>query len=330
MSWWRELKSFRRVCERLQGTPWKAGLVIATCSALAIGCVSINLRPGPAPFQETRLDGEGRDKILLIDIAGFISSAPQGNKVLGEEEPSLVSNVSEIIKKAEADRRIRAVILRINSPGGTVTASDTIYHELWAYKQRTRVPMVAQITDLGTSGAYYIAQAADTIIAQPTTVTGSIGVIMVRPAVNGLLAKIGVEAAEITSGPYKAMGSPLRPLNDDERRLFQAVIDDLYGRFVATVAAGRPQLSADRIKTLSDGRIYTAEQAKESGLIDQIGYLNDAIARAKTAANLSQARLVTYSRPGQYKGSIYAGPVVNLDLGALGLEEAGFLYLWRP
>lgn len=301
------------------------------CSTLAaIGCVSINLRPGQEAFVETRLDGEGRDKILMIEIAGFISSDSQGNKLLSDAEPSLVSNVSEIVRKAESDHHIRAVVLRINSPGGTVTASDTIYHELLAYKQRAHVPMVAQITELGTSGAYYIAQAADRIIVQPTTITGSIGVIMIRPAVNGLLAKIGVDAAEITSGPYKAMGSPLRPLGDDERHLFQTVIDDLYGRFVDTVVAGRPQLSADRIKALADGRIYTAEQAKASGLVDEIGYLDDAIARAKSAANLSQARIVTYTRPGQYKGSLYAGPVVNLDLGALGFDEPGFLYLWRP
>ena len=174
--------------------------------------------------------------------------------------------------------------------------------------------MVAHILDLGTSGAYYIAQAADRIVAQPTTVTGSIGVILVRPSVSGLLGKIGVETAEITSGPHKAMGSPFRPLADDDRALFQTVIDDLYGRFVDAVVAGRPQLARDRIMALADGRIYTAEQARSAGLVDGIGYLDDAVDSLRDAAGLTSATVVTYTRPGQYKGSIYAAPVVNIDL----------------
>jgi protease-4 len=241
-----------------------------------------------------------------------------------------VSEVAEIVRKAEADSRIKGVLLRINSPGGTVTASDTIYHELLGYKQRARVPMVAQILDLGTSGAYYIAQAADRIVVQPTTVTGSIGVIMVRPSFAGLLGKIGVETAEITSGPHKAMGSPFSPLQDDERALFQSVIDDLYQRFVDAVAAGRPSLSRDRIVELADGRIYTAGQAKASGLADEIGYLDDTLAALREAAGLSTASVVTYTGPGHYKGSLYAAPVVNIDLDLWPAGQPGFLYLWQP
>jgi protease-4 len=297
---------------------------------LASGCVSINLRATQQPLQELRLAGEGRDKILVIEVAGFISGERRGRPLLGDREASLVSQIAEIVRKAERDRRIKGVILRINSPGGTVTASDTIHHELADYKRRTRVPMIAQMLDLGTSGAYYIAQAADRIIAQPTTVTGSIGVIMVRPGVSGLLAKLGVDATEITSGHYKGMGSPLGPLQDDERALFQTLIDQLHARFVATVAAGRPQLAPDRIAALADGRIYSAQQAQEAGLIDELGYLDDAIARVKNAAGLDRATVVTYTRPGEYKGSLYAGPVVNVDLGIRLFDEPGFLYLWHP
>ncbi len=309
------------------------GILVGLCALttlLSTACITVNVRPTTQPFQETRVSGDGRDKLLLIDIAGFLSGEPRGGRLLGEETPSLVSEVAEIVRKAERDSKIKGVILRINSPGGTVTASDTIYHELLRYKQHAKLPMVAHILDLGTSGAYYIAQAADRIVAQPTTVTGSIGVILVRPSVSGLLGKIGVETAEITSGPHKAMGSPFRPLADDDRALFQTVIDDLYGRFVDAVVAGRPKLARDRIMALADGRIYTAEQARSAGLVDGIGYLDDAVDSLRDAAGLTSATVVTYTRPGQYKGSIYAAPVVNIDLDLWPGNQPGFLYLWRP
>jgi len=310
---------------------WRIVLVwLLVTGPLAGGCVSINVRSSQQPFQETRVSGEGRQKILLIEVAGFISGEPRGGRILGDRDPSLVSQIAEIVRKAERDRRIKGVVLRINSPGGTVTASDTIYHELAEYKHRAGIPMVAHILDLGTSGAYYIAQAADRIVAQPTTVTGSIGVIMVRPTVSGLLAKLGVETAEITSGPHKAMGSPFSPLRDDERALFQTVIDEMHGRFVGTVAAGRPRLAPDRVAALADGRIYTAQQAHDAGLVDEIGYLETSIARVKEAAGLTEASVVTYRRPGEHKGSLYAGPVVNIDAGIWRFDEPGFLYLWHP
>lgn len=306
---------------------------IVTTALLGVflsGCITVNVRSAPQPLQETRLSGTGKDKLLLIDVAGFLSAQERGNALLGETRQSLVSEIAEIVRKAEKDGRIKGVILRINSPGGTVTASDTIYHELLAYKQRARVPMVAQILDLGTSGAYYIAQAADRIVAQPTTVTGSIGVIMVRPSFTGLMGKIGVEATQITSGPRKGMGSPFTPLGEEERALFQSVIDDLYRSFVNTVVAGRPALSRDRITELADGRIYTAEQAKTAGLIDDIGYLDDAVSVLRETAGLSTATVVTYARPGEYKGSLYAAPVVNIDLDLWPAGQPGFLYLWQP
>ncbi len=309
---------------------WTAPLLCLLLGLLLTACITVNVRSVPQPLQETRLSGKGKDKLLLIDIAGFVSGQKRGNAVLGDTQPSLVAEVAEVVRKAEEDSRIKGVILRINSPGGTVTASDTIYHELLGYKSRARVPMVAHLLDLGTSGAYYIAQAADRIVAQPTTVTGSIGVIMVRPSFAGLLGKIGVETAEITSGPHKAMGSPFSPLKDEERALFQSVINDLYQRFVDAVTAGRPSLSRDRVMELADGRIYTADQAKASGLVDDIGYLDDAVSALRNAAGLASATVVTYTRPGQYKGSLYAAPIVNIDLDLWPAGQPGFLYLWQP
>jgi protease-4 len=248
-------------------------------------------------------------------------------------EPSLVDQVKAALKKAEDDEHVKAVVLRINSPGGTVTASDIIHHELAGFKERTRRPVVASIIDLGTSGAYYIAQAADRIIAHPTAVTGSIGVIMVQASVQGLLDKIGVQTTEIKSGEKKFMGSPFRPLTPDERKIFQNVIDNMYQQFLSVVGKGRPQLTPEQIRAAADGRIYTAEQAKTLGLIDDIGYLAEAITAAKTAAKLDDARVVIYHQAGDYKNTIYSmgrgGGEINL--GALAaFTSPRFMYLWSP
>jgi protease IV len=174
----------------------------------------------------------------------------------------------------------------------------------------------------------------------PSTVTGSIGVIMLTVNARGLLEKVGVEANAITSGPRKDMGSPFRTMTTEEKAIFQSVIDSFYQRFLTVVQEGRPQLSADQIKKLADGRIYSGEQAKEAGLVDDIGYLDEAIERAKKNAGFTEARIVTYRRHGEYQNNIYSRvlsggsgltSLANLDL--LSLVRGGspqFMYLWMP
>jgi protease-4 len=182
--------------------------------------------------------------------------------------------------------------------------------------------------------------ASDTVLVHPSTVTGSIGVIMLTVNAKGLLEKVGVEASAITSGPRKDMGSPFRMMTLEERVIFQSVIDSFYQRFLSVVQAGRPNLSADQIKKLADGRIYSGEQAKAAGLVDEIGYLDDALELAKKKAGLTEARVVTYGRRGEYQNNIYSrlfapGPglmsIANLDL--LSMVRGGtpqFMYLWMP
>ncbi|MBI3604300.1 MAG: signal peptide peptidase SppA, partial [Nitrospirae bacterium] len=281
------------------------------------------------------LEGKGRDKVLLIEISGMITDqASSSGLVNPTTEPSLVDQVKETLRKAEADNHIKAVVLRINSPGGTVTASDIIYHELIKFKERTKRPVIASIMDLGTSGAYYIAQASDRIFVHPTAVTGSIGVIMVQANVQGLLDKIGVQTTEIKSGEKKFMGSPFRALTPDEQKIFQNVIDDMYRQFLSIVGKGRANLTADQIRAAADGRIYTAEQAKALGLVDDIGYLSDAIAAAKKAAKLDKAQVVIYHQAGDFKSTIYSmgnGGAGGLNLGALAaFTSPRFMYLWSP
>ncbi|HUJ79965.1 MAG TPA: signal peptide peptidase SppA [Nitrospiria bacterium] len=314
--------------------------VLAVLLALLLpGCITISMSQGPSELTETTLEGKGRDKVLLIDISGMITDQERSSGLINPKtEPSLVDEIKAELKKAEDDGHIKAVVLRINSPGGTVTASDIIYHELTKFKARTKLPVIACFMDLGTSGAFYVAQAADRIYANPSSVTGSIGVIMVQVNIQGLFEKIGVQTTEIKSGELKFMGSPFRPLTPDEQKIFQTVINDMYGQFLSVVGKGRPKLTADQIRADADGRIYTAGQAKELGLIDDIGYLSDAIAAAKQAAKLEKAKVVIYHQESNYKSTIYSignggngQGNVEINLGSLAAYTSPrFMYLWSP
>jgi protease-4 len=254
--------------------------------------------------------------------------------------PSQVARIKEALTKAAADPKVRALVIRINSPGGTVTASDMLYHELRAFKQKKNIPIIASIMEVGASGSYYVAMAADKIVAHPSSVTGSLGVILLTVNAQGLLEKIGVQAHAITSGSKKDMGSPFRAMTEEERAIFQGVINSFYERFLAVIKEGRKHLTAEEIRRLADGRIYSGEQAKAMGLVDSLGYLDDAIELAKKDAGLTEARLVVYQEPGAYRSTIYSyglpwpgggGHRVNLDV--LALLRSGtpqFMYLWIP
>jgi protease IV len=326
-----------------QGMPaLTSRLLVLLISVLLASCsvVSVDLNPRIRPLEEETVEGEGASKILLTDISGLLSDdATTPGIGLGSPPPRvpLLVRVREELKKAEGDKKVRALILRINSPGGTVTASDIVFREVDAFRRSTKIPVVAVMMDVAASGGYYIALAADTIVAHPTTVTGSIGTIMISLNAEELLRKIGVAGQTIKSGERKDMGSPFRALTPEERAIFQTVIDDLHGQFVAKVVERR-RLSPDVAARLADGRIYTAEQALKHGLVDRIGYMSDAIAVARNAAGLSEARVVVYHRPRQYRATYYARsetPPSSLEaslapLATLVAPGPRFLYLWWP
>jgi len=302
------------------------------------GCAFVNvpLIPPPSPLAEQVLEGDGARKILLLDISGTITEEEKSGGLLGRATPSLVSVVRESLHKAEKDKDIAGLILRINSPGGTVTASDIIRHDVMAFKKRRNVPVLACIVGTGASGGYYVATAADEITAHPTAITGSIGVILMKFNVEGLMGKIGVEEQTVKSGDKKDIMSPFRRATPEEVKLGQEIIDQLYGRFLDVIME-RPgnSLTRDELRTVSDGRVYTAGQALQAKLIDRIGYLDDVIAQLRTAVGDGKARVVSYYRPGNYKGSIYAGMAERAGLAeALGGFDAfgnsSFMYLWRP
>jgi protease-4 len=295
------------------------------------GCtfLKVNIGEEVQPLTEKVIAGKGRDKLLVLDISGIIMGGETGSPLSDRKKPSLIARVREALDRARQDAHVKAVVLRVNSPGGGVTASDILYHELKTFKQETGVTLVAHIMDVGASGAYYAALAADAITAQPTSVTGSIGVIMYRVDATGLMQKVGIQTVEIASADKKGIGSPFRPLSDDERKIFQGFIDSLYGRFTVLIAEER-RMTPDAVKKMADGRIFTSREAQEGGLIDGIGYLEDAIELAKKKAGLTEAKVVTYFRPGEYRTNIYSMNLINIDLGDLADPGAKFLYLWWP
>src|SRR3989475_6409219 len=314
-------------------------LGIAATALLALvtaGCISISLFPQAMPLREKTVQGTAADKILMMDISGVISDKGSSNPL--SESEDLVARIKEELTLAAEDSHIKALLLRINSPGGTVTASDVIHHEISEFKTKHKIPVVATIMDIGASGGYYIAVAADQIIAHPTSVTGSVGVIMLRVNAEGLLQKIGVEAGAIKSGAKKDIGSPFRPMTEDERAIFQSMINGFFSRFLDVVSKGR-SLPADQLKVIADGRVVTGPQALQLGLVDQVGYLDDGITAAKKLAGLGDARGLMYARPEAYRNNIYSladGPagleaLARLDL--MTLVHGGspqFLYLWMP
>ena len=272
------------------------------------------------PLKETVISGKGKNKILLIDISGIISTKKR-HKFFFLKEESIVSRIKEELKKANSDKKIKGIVLRINSPGGTVTASDIIYHEIKKFKQKRHIPVVAYMMDIATSGAYYISLAADIIMAHPTSITGGIGVIALKFNIEELLKKIGIKDESIKSGKKKDLWSPFRPCTEEERKILQEIINELHERFIKTIAENRKMLTIGQIKKLADGRIYTAKQALNLKLIDKIGYLEDAIELVKKKAGILEAKIIIYHRPPTYKSNIYS--IKNL----IGLE---FMYLWLP
>lgn len=324
----------------MRGLPGRALAVLVAVALAGCSVISVDLTPRIRPLEEATVEGRGDDKILLVDISGVLSDeALTPVLTLGAPPPRvpLLVRIREELKKASEDRKVRALVVRVNSPGGTVTASDIVFRELVMFKRSRGLPLVAVMMDVAASGGYYVALAADTIVAHPTTVTGSIGTIMVSLNAEGLMQKIGLAPETIKSGERKDMGSPFRRPTPEERAIFQSVIDELHRQFVAKLVERR-KLSPEAAQRLADGRIYTAEQALRHGLIDQIGYMNDALALARRAAGLEEARVVVYRRPREYRATYYA----RAEAGAGGLESSlsqlaalsapgpRFLYLWWP
>ena len=317
-------------------------LLLMGAAFLAGGCGSLKINIGTEskePLKEYTLEGRGRAKVLVIPVRGFLSDVP-GRGLLGERASTVQQVVSQL-RLAEKDGQIKAVLLEINSPGGSTTASDILYHELMEFKERTKAKIVAGLMDVAASGGYYIALPADRIVAHPTTITGSVGVIFITPKVTGLMEKLGVAVEVSKSGKEKDIGSPFRPSTPEEQRIFQELTDKMGRRFLDLVAKHRG-MDQKMLTSISAARIYLADEALQLKLVDGIGYLSDAIAQAKELAGLSREAKVVVYRRGEHSNdnlynmssSVHNGG--NLSLVDLNLSEIiptlgpGFYYLWAP
>jgi len=216
------------------------------------------------------LDFSSQDRVALIRIEGVILDAQ--------------ATISEL-KQYSENPLVKAIVLRIDSPGGGVVPSQEIHDAVKRVKNKSNKAVIASMGTVAASGGYYIAAATDRIIANPGTLTGSIGVIMEMANFEGLMKKVGVEGVVIKSGRFKDVGSPLRKMSDEERKLLQSVMDDVHHQFIQAVADGR-SLEVSDVEPLADGRIYTGRQAKEARLVDELGDLDDAIHIAADIAGM--------------------------------------------
>lgn len=211
------------------------------------------------------------------DLAAALTLGGKVGVVEVEGVIAVSDAIVEALKEFERTPAVKAVVVRVESPGGGVAPSQEIYDAI--LRLRKVKPVIASFGGVAASGGYYIGAACDAIVANPGTITGSIGVIMELGNVEGLLEKLGIAPQVLKSGDYKDMGSPVRPLTAEERRLFQTMIDSVHTQFIDAVARGR-EMDAGRVRELADGRIYSGEQALEAGLVDVLGGLADAIVLA--------------------------------------------------
>ena len=306
---------------------------------LMIGCTAPRIRLYPSqadPLKEFTLEGKAKQKVLVIPVRGIISNVPKEGFI--RTRPSKVQEVVSQLRLAEKDDNIKAVILKVDSPGGSVTASDILYNEIAVFKERTGAKVVVAMMGLTASGGYYISLPADYIVAHPTTITGSIGVIFRRPRITGLMNKVGIDVEVNKSGKNKDIGSPFRAATAEEEKIFQDLTDRLAIRFIDLVAKHR-KLEPEIISEISTARVYLANEALELGLVDEIGYLEKAVLEAKKLARLPEdAKVVVYRRTEYPDDNLYNTATrydeghesfISLDLpGSLNHLTAGFYYLW--
>ena len=271
-------------------------VVLPTFLLLALqlsGCATIKLGQSyNEPLTEQVIDkGETEQKVLLVNIDGILNDEPKQG--LLSQAPSVLDSVLMQLKKAEKDKQIVAVLLKINSPGGGVTVSEVLYHELQQFKERTDKKIFVQMMTVAASGGVYVSMAADHIQAHPSTITGSVGVVSMSADISGTLAKIGAKVNVYKTGDNKDMGSPFKAASESDQVAFKEVVaqmaDDFYNR-----VQQRQDLSVETMQVIKTARIFTGSKAKELGLVDSVGYLTDATKQACKLGGATGCKIVTY------------------------------------
>jgi protease-4 len=245
----------------------------------------------PQNYEEEYVSGEGSEKIAVIPVEGLISPSDSG--VAGAVPTTTPEGMRDALLQAKEDESVEAVILEINSPGGGVTASDRMYQYILDFKESSDKPVLASMGTTAASGGYYIAMAADEILAGETTLTGSLGVILQLPNLTEAADKVGFKQNIIKSGEFKDMGSSFRDITPREREIFQEIVNENYDEFVEVIVEGR-DLPEQRVRELADGRIYSGTQAEELDLVDSLGGLEKSAQNARNRADVDEATVVRY------------------------------------
>ncbi len=317
-------------------------VVTLLISTFTLGCFNspnFSLLPTPEEKLVARViktigDKDTNNRILLLDIDGPLVGVGERNWLY--ETDAITTAVSKKLRKATKDKRIKALVIRINSPGGTVTASDIIYREIKIFKEKTNIPVITIMMDTAASGGYYVACASDKIVAHKSTITGSIGVIIYSLGFNGLFDKIGMESRVIKSGELKDMGNPFDEFSDNEKAVFQDIVNRMYEQFLDVIVEGR-KIDREKLRKLADGRIYLGQQALDNGLIDKVGYIEDALDMAMKDARIKDAKvlLYTHSRKGElnmYSNNLAKAPEIKSpypDLETiLNMSRPRLMYMW--
>ncbi len=271
-------------------------------------------------IEEIVREGPPEQKIVVVDLQGIIDG-------------KTYTEIYKQLRTAGADEKVKGVIIRVNSPGGMASASDRIYNEIGKFREQTGKPVVAFMQNIAASGGYYTSAGCDKIVAEPTTITGSIGVIMTYFVFQELLeGKLGIEPVVVKSGLKKDWPSMFEPPSEEQLEYFdEKLIKPVYERFVGIVADSRAELTIDDVKRLADGSIYSAKEAYDEKLIDEIGYLDKAIEQVLSLAGIKEAEVVEYHRPFSlaYLLEARANDGLKIDRSTLhNLSTPEVMYLW--
>ncbi len=286
---------------------------------------------GVKGFSATLVDGEKdeEDFVAIVPVQGMIMEPPSDNPGKGS-----LGSMVKLLKQLDKEEHLKGILLVVDSPGGGVTASDRMYEELKHFKDTKKIPVVAVFEDVAASGGYYVAMASDHIMAHPTTITGSIGVISHFFDFSELMGKMGVQENTIKSlnwegkESFKDIGSPYRKMKPEERKLMQAMITEMWERFTTVVAEGRKgKLTLEEVRKLADGRVFSGGAALKARLVDSVGYSRDAYREIRKRCGNDKAKIVRYLPEKSWEdifGAQALAPKIELPV------KSGVFYLWEP
>jgi protease IV len=300
-------------------------LAVATIILTVLGAISGGFTSESDNYvnEKVWIDEGGENKVMLIKLSGLILSDDGQSLLTANSGVIKPDQVYEILNQIKKDENVKAVIVDINSNGGSPVASDRIYEIVENFKQETQIPVIALLGEMAASGGYYIASNSDWIVANPATITGSIGILLETYNLEGLYEKLGVSKNTFKQGEYKDIFNEAREMTEEEKAMADMLTKDSYDTFLSRVAAGRG-LSEEETRAVANGKVYSGKMAKEVGLVDSLGNLDEAFYQAKNLAQIERAVLVEYDSS-SFFDELFA-TVKSSKIPLVGTKD---LFIWR-